>query len=153
MRVFAPASFGLNRPEFYAAAIEERLGHSGEYVRHISVDGSSQWVVMNYQYIPVSANVTGDYLVSGANPRLWGYIEHFESKPRLYREGDSVRPSSGSQFEIRGFTYNVKKVDINHVGYVSIELVIDKKCDAARPEFFEEQAALTCTTAPVCDDA
>lgn len=150
MRPFSPPAFAINRPQFHAELIEARLSHSGEYVRHLPTGAPAQWVVMNYQYIPVSASTTGDYLVSGANPQLWGYIDHFADKPELYREGDSVRPARGSQFEIRGLVYNVKRVDINHVGYVHIELVLSDKCSAVRPEFFDEQGDLLCATAPEC---
>lgn len=152
VRPFAPTSFGIIRPDFHAGLIEMRLAHSGEYVRHIALSGD-QWVVMNYQYIPSEASITGEYVVSNASPKLWGYIEHFESKPTLYRAGDSVRPAKGSQFEIRGLTYNVKRVEVNHVGYLYIDLVLDDKCQEARPEFFTEQAELTCTTKPDCSDA
>ncbi len=150
MRIFTPPAFAIQRPEFHATLVEARLSHSGEYVRHIPSGGTPQWVVVNYQYIPVSASTAGDYLVSGANPQLWGYLDHFADKPELYREGDSVRPERGSQFEIRGLTYNVKRVDVNHVGYLHIELVLSDKCAEARPEFFEEQGGLLCTTAPEC---
>jgi len=149
MRPFAPGAFGFKRPDFYAAMIEMRLAHSGEYVRHLPGGKPAQWVVMNYQFIPVSASTAGDYLVGGTNPQLWGYIDHFADKPELYREGDSVRPARGSQFEVRGLTYNVKRVDINHVGYIHIELVLSDKCAEARPEFVEEQAALLCPV-PEC---
>lgn len=153
MRPFAPPAFAIQRPDFHATLIETRLSHSGEYVRHLPFGGTPQWVVMNYQYIPLAASTANDFIVSGANPHLWGYIDHFADKPELYKDGDSVRPARGSQFEIRGLTYNVKRVDINHVGYVHIELVLNDKCAVARPEFIDEQGDLLCTTAPVCPDA
>lgn len=150
MRAFAPASFGLNRPEFFAEIIEQRLAHSGEYVRHLPVGKAVQWVIVNYQYIPVDAQFGGDYKLSGTNPALYGYAEHYADKPELYRDGDSVRPSRGSQFEVRGLVYNVKRVDINHVGYMKVELVLDDKCSEVRPEFFDEAANQVCSQLPVC---
>jgi hypothetical protein len=151
VRPFAPPSFGINRPDFHAGLIEWRLAHSGEYVSHLPTIGGQQWAVMNYQFIPVDASLSVDYLIPATNPKLFGYLDHFATKPELYREGDSVRPSRGSQFEVRGLTYNVKKVDVNHVGYVHIELVLDDKCVVVRPEFFTEQEGLTCLDAPNCE--
>lgn len=150
MRPFAPTGFGISRPDFHAEIIEARLSHSGEYVLHLPSNGAPQWVVMNYQFIPVDASVSPDFLLNATNPQLWGYVEHFADKPELYREGDSVRPARGSQFEIRGFLYNVKRVDVNHVGYVHIELALDDRCKEVRPEFFTEQAELLCSTVPEC---
>jgi hypothetical protein len=40
--------------------------------------------------------------------------------------------------------YNVKSVKVNHVGYLHIELVLDEKCQEARPEFFDEAEDLVC---------
>ena len=150
MRPFAPTAFGIDRSRFHAEIVEARLAHSGEYLRHVPVGKDAQWLVMNYQYIPVSMAGAADFQLSGANPRLWGYLDHFADKPELFREGDSARPDRGSQFEIRGFMFNAKRIDVNHVGYVSIELVQDNRCAVARPEFFTEQAALLCSTAPGC---
>jgi len=149
VRPFAPARFAVGR-DFYAGLIEMRLAYSGEYVRHLPTGGIPQWVVANYQYIPVEASISGDYLANGTNPRLWGYIDHFEIKPELYRDGDSVRPAKGSQFEIRGLIYNVKKVEVNHVGYCIIELTLADKCQAPRDEFEIEVADLVCLPEPEC---
>lgn len=150
MRAFNPPSLGLSRPDFYADLIEKRLAHNGEYVRHLPANATPQWVVMNYQYIPISASVGGDYLVNGTNPRLWGYIDHFADKPEIYREGDSARPSRGSQFEVRGLLFNVKRIDVNHAGYVSIELVQADNCGEVRAEFFDAANDLLCLKIPDC---
>lgn len=151
MRPFAPPSFGLSK-DFFAELIEQRLKHSGEYVYHMPVGGVRQAVVMNYQYIPVDAAINPDYMLSGANPKLYGLAEHFQDLPRLYKDGNSSRPAKGSQFEVRGLIYNAKKVDINHRGYVHIDLVQDDLCAAVRDDFFQEVDNLLCVPNECADD-
>ncbi len=147
MRPFFPVGFGINRPDFFASIIEQRLGHSGEYVRHLPSSSAAQWVVMNYQFIPADASITPDFTLNATNPKLWGYLDHFETKPQNWREGDSFKPSKGSQFEIRGLLFDVKSAKVNHVGYLYCELIQNSKCSVPRSEFFGEQASLLCTTA------
>lgn len=151
MRNFAPTRFGL-KSDFFAELIEQRLSHSGEYVYHIPAGGDQQPVVMNYQYIPVDATINPEYMLSGANPKLYGLAEHFQDLPKVYKEGDSARPTKGSQFEVRGLIYNVKKVEINHRGYIHIELVQDNSCTEVRQDFFEEVQDLLCTPNECADD-
>lgn len=144
MRHFQPKAFGLNS-EWFAEVIEARLSHSGEYVYHLPSDADKQAVVMNYQYLPV--NETGDdYLVANTNPTLYGLIEHFETLPKVFKGGDSVQSPRGSQFEIRGVMYKVKKVDVNHRGYVQIELVQADNCSDPRPGFKDEMDDFLCSS-------
>ncbi len=139
MRQFQPKSFGIKR-DFFAKTIEKRLQHAGEYVYHLPANGKRQAVVMNYQYLPTDTG--DDYLIPNTNPTLYGYVEHFIEIPLVYREGNSVRQASGSQFEVRGLTYNVKKVDVNHRGYITVELVRADNCETPRAEFNEEISEL-----------
>jgi hypothetical protein len=149
-RPFAPPRVGLGA-DFFAGLIEARLTHSGEWVRHIPGDGTaSQYVVMNYQFIPVEASITPDYALGGANPKLYGYAPHFETQPTNYREGNSVRAPSGSLFEIRGLMYRVKKVNINHRGFALIELAQEDTCCPPRPEFFTEVEEFSCLDERPC---
>ena len=136
-RPFNPPNVGF-APDLHARLIERRLIASGEYVRHLPTNQPEQWVVMNYQFIPVDAAINPDYVVSGTNPKLWGLVEHFECVPELFQGGSenrSVRNRKGSQFEIRGLIYNVKKVDANHRGSICVELVQDDKCAEPRADF------------------
>lgn len=146
MRPFRPNRLGVSQ-EWFASVIEQRLSHSGEYVYHIPKNGNKQAVVMNYQYLPRDDGLNPEYVLVGTNPTLYGYLDHFEVKPTLYQKGNSVRKSTGSQFEVRGIMYNVKRVDVNHRGYVTIELVQDENCAEPRPEFDSEMAKFLCETA------
>lgn len=151
-RPFAPTSFGINAGEFYAQQAEYRLRHSGEYVRHLPVGGAPQWVVLNYQHIPIDGSITPDYALAGTNPKAWGLLPHFEVAPRNYTDGNAVRAASGSQFEIRGLIFNVKSAKINHRGGLHIELAAADNCAVARPEFFTERDALLCLNEQPCAD-
>lgn len=143
MRVFKPNRLGVSQ-EWFASVIEKRLSHSGEYVYHIPLNGNKQAVVMNYQYLPRDDGLNQDYVLVGTNPTLYGYLDHFETPPTLFKKGNSVRKSDGSQFEVRGILYNVKRVDVNHRGYVTIELVQDENCSEPRPDFKTEMDAFLC---------
>lgn len=147
MRSFRPNNLG-GAQKWFASVIEKRLSHSGEYVYHLPQNGNKQAVVMNYQYLPRDDGLNPEYVLVGTNPTLYGYLDHFEVKPTLYQKGNSVRKSTGSQFEVRGIMYNVKRVDVNHRGYVTIELVQDENCAAPRAEFNAEMAAFLCD--PTC---
>lgn len=148
MRDFKPNTFGV-RQEWFARVVEQRLRHSGEYVYHIPAEGQKQAVVMNYQYLPKADGLNQEYMLVGTNPTLYGYLDHFESKPTLFQKGNSVRKSTGSQFEVRGIIYNVKRVDVNHRGYIEIELVQNENCAEPRPDFKEEMDSFLCE--PACD--
>ena len=141
-RAFAPKFIGL-QTDFHAELTERRLELSGEYVQHVPSDGTAQWVVMNYQYIPVEASINPDYVVGGTNPKAWGLVEHFEELPKLYRDGNSVKTATGSQLEIRGLIYNVKKVDANHRGSLYLELVQDDECATPRADFNDDVALIS----------
>lgn len=147
MRTFTPNRLGVSQ-EWFASVIEKRLLHSGEYVYHLPSNGTKQAVVMNYQYLPRDDGINQDYVLVGTNPTLYGYIDHFEVSPKLFQKGNSVRKSTGSQFEVRGLIYNVKRVDVNHRGYVTIELVQDDNCAEPRPDFQAEMDAFLCD--PTC---
>lgn len=151
MRKFRPNNLGLKK-EWFAEVIEKRLQHSGEYVYHLPSGKDKQAVVMNYQYMPSDSGLSQDYILIGTNPALYGLIDHFETKPELYRAGDSVREPTGSQFEIRGLIYNVKRVDVNHRGYITIELVQDDNCATPRPEFDQEMGEFLCSNECNCED-
>ena len=150
-RPFAPNSFSL-KSDFFANVIETRLRHSGEYVLHKPFGGLTQPVVMNYQHMPSDASINPDFVIRGNNPKLYGLQLHFDDEPRIFKEGDSVEPSKGSQFEVRGIMYNVKKVQVNHRKYIEIDLVKSNNCDEPRPEFDEEMAALLCLNVPSCEN-
>lgn len=147
MRNFTPNRLGVSQ-EWFASVIEKRLLHSGEYVYHIPASSNKQAVVMNYQYLPKDARISQDYALVGTNPTLYGYLDHFEVRPMTFQKANSARKSTGSQFEVRGIIYNVKRVDVNHRGYVAIELVQDENCAEPRPEFDAEMATFLC--APTC---
>lgn len=149
MRQFTPNRLGVSQ-EWFASVIEKRLSHSGEYVYHLPFNGNKQAVVMNYQYLPREDGLNQDYVLVGTNPTLFGYLDHFAVRPTIFQKGNSVRPSTGSQFEVRGIIYNVKRVDVNHRGYLTIELVQDDNCAVPRPDFDREMAAFLCD--PTCDD-
>lgn len=151
-RAFNPTSIGIDRTELYACVREATLEHSGEWMRHLPSSAAPQWFVATYQYMPAEASISADYSLSGSNPIIRGFVGHLETAPALYREGDSVKPARGSQFEIRGLIYNAKRVEINHVGRFVIELVIDDKCAEMRPEFAEEVEAQKCLSEPICVD-
>lgn len=146
MRPFAPTTLHRN-PDHYCDLIEQRLLHSGEYVRHIPVGGIEQWVVMNHQFIPVDASINPDFAVTGTDPRLWGCAEHFGTQPSRYDEGDDHDGACGSQFEVDGFMYNVKRVNINHNSGIYIELVRDNKCTERRAGWEADLSAVLCTPA------
>lgn len=143
MRNFSPKQFKLKK-DFVADIVEMRLQHSGEYVYHILPKKDKQAVVMNYQFIPADASATPDFLVNGTDPKLFGYIEHFENQPEKYREGNAAYEPSGSKFEVRGIMYIVKKIDIDSTGLMVIDLVQDDKCVEKRCEFDKEMADHLC---------
>lgn len=147
MRTFTPNRLGVSQ-DWFASVIEKRLMHSGEYVYHLPSDGDKQAVVMNYQYLPKDDGINQDYVLVGTNPTLYGYLDHFAQRPTLFQKGNSVRKSTGSQFEVRGILYNVKRVDVNHRGYVCVELVQDEHCAEPRPDFKAEMDAFLCD--PTC---
>ena len=146
MREFKPNRLGVSQ-DWFASVIEKRLSHSGEYVYHIPHNGNKQAVVMNYQYLPRDDGLNPDYVLVVTNPTLYGYLDHFETNPTIYQKGNSVRKSTGSQFEVRGIMYNAKRVDVNHRGYVTIELVQDENCSKPRDGFEEEMAMFFCNNA------
>lgn len=148
MRNFTPNRLGVSQA-WFASVIEKRLMHSGEYVYHLPSNGERQAVVMNYQYLPRDDGINQDYVLVGTNPTLYGYLDHFATPPTLFQKGNSVRKVTGSQFEVRGILYNVKRVDVNHRGYVCIELVQDENCAEPRPEFKAEMDSLLCD--PTCE--
>lgn len=150
MRQFKPNNLGISQ-EWFASVIEKRLVHSGEYVYHLPLNGNKQAVVMNYQYLPREDGLNPEYMLIGTNPTLFGYLGHFEDKPTLFQKGNSVRKSSGSQFEVRGIIYNVKRVDVNHRGYIAIELVQDENCAEPRAGFDEEMREWLCDPTCPCD--
>lgn len=152
VRPFAPTGFGINPGEFYAQQVEARLLHSGEYVRHLPIGAPPQWVVLNYQHIPIDGSITPDYALAGTNPRAWGLLPHFETQPRNYIEGNSVREHRGSQFEIRGLIFNVKSLKVNHRGGLHCELDPADNCAEPRAEFFIERDALLCLNEQPCAD-
>lgn len=152
VRPFAPTRFGIDANEFYARLTEYRLGHGAEYMRHLPVGGAPQWVVLNYQHIPIDGSITPDYALAGTNPKLWGLLPHFETPPRNYTDGNSVRGPSGSQFEIRGLIFNVKSAKVNHRGGLHMELAVDANCATPRPEFFTERDELLCLDERDCAD-
>lgn len=147
MRKFTPNRLGVAQ-EWFASVIEKRLSHSGEYVYHLPLNGNKQAVVMNYQYLPRDDGLNPDYVLVGTNPTLYGYLDHFETRPTIFQKGNSVRKSTGSQFEVRGIMYNVKRVDVNHRGYMTIELVQDENCAEPRADFNAEMAEFLCD--PTC---
>ena len=136
-RPFAPTSLGSVKTCIIEAR-EETLKKSGQYVYHMPIGGTRQPVVMHYQYIPVEAGIGTDFNPSGTVPKLWGVVLHFCDVPKEYHEGNSAKGPSGSQFEVDGWIYNAKKVTINHMCLIYIELVLDDKCKAPRPEFCDE---------------
>lgn len=152
VRPFAPTRFGIDAGEFYAQLTEYRLGHSAEYMRHLPIGGPPQWVVLNYQHIPIDGSITPNYALAGTNPKLWGLLAHFETAPKNYVEGNSVRQHKGSQFEIRGLIFNAKGVKVNHRGGLYIELDPADNCAEARPEFFTERDELLCLNEQPCAD-
>jgi hypothetical protein len=147
-RPFAPTAFGIARPSFYAGLVEARLKHSGEYVRHIPAGQPAQWVVANYQFIPREASITPDFAMGSANPQLWAYADHFETRPTSFKDGNSLTAPKGSMFEIRGILYRVRKADINHRGYLHCELAREANCVVARPDFDDDVAGFLCAEAP-----
>ena len=151
-RPFAPTSFGIDAGAFYADQAEARLQHSGEYVRHLPFGAVAQWVVLNYQHIPIDASITPEYALAGTSPKAWGYLPHFDTPPKVYTRGNSVRPDSGSQFEIRGLIFNVKSVKVNHRGGLHCELDIADNCAIVRDEFFLERDELLCLSERPCAD-
>ena len=144
VRAFAPTSFTVSTERF-AELREATLSHSGEYVYHMPIGGDTQAVVVHFQYIPVDASISHEFVLSGTNPKIYALADHFEVLPRDYKEGHSGRANAGSQFEVQGITYNVKSVTVNHRGYMTIELVQDDKCTSVRAEFSAEMEALLCS--------
>lgn len=141
-RAFAPSRVGLPA-DLHARMIERRLTHSGEYAQHLPTDGAAQWVVINYQYIPAEASINPDFVVGGVNPKAWGLADHFEELPKLYRASNSVKTASGSQIEIRGLIFNVKKVEVNHRDSLYLELVQDDRCVEPRADFQDDIDLIT----------
>lgn len=155
MRAFRPTGFSLPA-DFYARAVEARLAHSGEYVLHRPAGGDEQFVVMSYHFIPADESLSVDYAVNGTNPSLYGLIDHFEVKPENY-DPDAIPPegsppSKGSQFVVRGLTYNVEKVEVNHRGHLKIQMQQADACAEPDPDFFEQVEELLCSPERDCDD-
>lgn len=147
-RPFAPQRFCFT-DENAKQMIEHRLEHSGEYVRHLPADGPPQWVVMNYQHIPARSEPGEGYIIPSTTPKLWGLVDHFECAP-ANRHSKRGGEYSGSQFIVRGITYNAKSVDINHRGGLCVEIARDAKCEGPDPAFFEEVKGLLCYDAHPC---
>lgn len=138
-RPFTPKRFSLSS-DTVVKMVEGRASHSGEYVYHRPSNETPQLLVMNYQFIPVDASLSGDFSISGTIPKLYGHIDHFRDKPKNFKAGNSANAEKGSKFEVAGITYNAKKVNINSRGLVLVELVQDSKCTKVRPEFDLEVA-------------
>lgn len=126
--------------------VESRLNVSGEWVFHIPMDGDRQALFMDYQYIPDTTNPAGDFMISQENPTIFGHIDHFETEPKIYRVGNSARPAGGSQFEVRGLIFDVKGIDLNHEGGITMTLVQNSNCQETRCEFFDEVEELFCSS-------
>ena len=147
VRPFVPTGPLLPKTRYYEW-IESRLSHSGEYVYHVPLAGPRQAVVMNFQHIPDKGEGGIGFQTGQTVPQLWGLAVHFENVPTTYRPADSVRTPSGSQFEVRGFLYNAKYVEINHRDYMRVDLVRADKCAEPRPEFFDEMEILCSNVTP-----
>lgn len=145
-RPFAPTQLNSRNKEFHACAVEARLISDGEYVQHIHEDGTFQWLVMNFQYIPVDASINPDFAIGSTDPKLWGLAAHFDVQPKRTIEGDAHDPQGGSTFEVRGLIYFVKKVNINHQGGIYIEIVQEDKCAEPRADFCDDVEALLCSS-------
>ena len=137
-RAFTPL---LRNPtsEFYLQNVEARITDEGKAAYHLPVDGDPQLVYINYHYIPNSEARAGDPTIEAADEMIYGLVQHFDVHPEKYVT-NKVQGASGSQFEIEGFIFNVKSVEVNHHGGFKIRLTRDKSCVEQRQEFFDEVA-------------
>lgn len=149
VRAFAPdmsQNIGSN-PEFFKVIKENALERTGEWVRHIphpTADNEPQWVFMTYQFVPSDASIRAEFVIDGTDPMLFGLADHFITQPEKYRGGHSGKRALGSIFEVNGYLFQAKKVDVNKHGYADITLIRHDKCSGQRHEFCDEVAALGC---------
>lgn len=137
-RAFTPL---LRNPtsEFYLQNVEARITDEGKPAYHLPVNGDQQLVYINYHYIPNSEARAGDPTLEASDPMIYGLVQHFDVQPKRYVK-NKVQDDKGSQFEIEGFIFNVKSVEVNHHGGFMIRLVRDDLCAEQRQDFFDEVA-------------
>ena len=129
--------------QLYKRAVADRVNRHGELVLHVGSFGQ-EWVRLHFYDVPHNNDVNGlEITMSDKDPMLHGHVDFFENLPTNRVVKRSGVAPEGSSFVIRGNTYDVQEVDINHRNGIKITLVSDCR-EGEYPFFFDDQELQEC---------
>lgn len=144
--IFLPKVDPVSAKKRYREAKRAARMAVGDYVIHIADNGSQQVLLMHFQDMPDETQAGLELNIVASGPVLRGLSAEFEEAPQIYRDGsaNSMAGKRGSRFVVDATVYDVKKVDTNHLGGVTIMLTQSRDCDVKDLEFYDQVRPFIC---------
>lgn len=123
-----------------------RVAVGSSYVVHLPDDGSQQVLYMKFTDMPEDIQMGIELSAVSSDPKLTGLVREFRVPPKQYRSGGDHpgQGKRGSQIAANGILWDVKKVDTNMLGGVTLSLLRSKSCDIREVDFYDDVRPYIC---------